>query len=432
MKMKKCIALLAGVIILLHVSAQSYDTMQTHPIVLLNATIHVGNGKVYENGIIGFEKGVILFVGDAQSVKFNAENFEVIHAAGKHIYPGLIAPNTTLGLNELEAVRATNDIQEAGTFNPNVRSIVAYNTDSRVIPTLRSNGILLAQIVPQGNIISGTSSIVETDGWNWEDAAYLLDEGLHLHWPDFATFKWNNGLQLVENPDYIQKVHEIETYFNQAIAYGKTESPTPLNLRFEAMRGVFNGEKQLFIHANGAKEIMHAVHFAKSLEIPPVIVGGSEAHLVLEILKENDVPVILERVHALPYRNDYDVDMAYKLPYILHRAGILCGLSVSNGSDGYWNQRNLPFEAGTAAAYGLTREEALQCITLNNAKILGIDATTGSLEQGKDATLLICEGDLLDMRSSNITAAYIRGRAVDIKNWQDALFGKYVKKYGGN
>ncbi|MBP9705282.1 MAG: amidohydrolase family protein, partial [Chitinophagales bacterium] len=235
--------------------------------------------------------------------------------------------------------------------------------------------------------------------------------------------------QVIENPDYVNTVSEIENYFQLALAYSKDETHTPVNLRFEAMQGVFNGEKKLFIHANGAKEIIHAIHFAESIQITPVIVGGNEANLVLTLLKEKNIPVILERVHALPSRNDYDIDMAYKLPFILQQAGILYGISVSNGSEGFWNQRNLPFEAGTAAAYGLTKEEALQCITLNNAKILGIDSTAGSLEKGKDATLLICEGDILDMRTNKISTAFIRGRKVATENWQNALYEKYSKKY---
>lgn len=427
--MKKIITTCAFVFFLTIAFAQSYDTIQTQPVIIANATIHIGDGTVIENGIIGFEKGVIVFVGDARTVKYNPEGYEVINAAGKHIYPGLIAPNTTLGLNEVEAVRATNDMQEVGEFNPNVRSIVAYNTDSRVIPTLRSNGILFAQIVPIGGTISGTSSIVETDGWNWEDAAYSMDNGIQLNWPSVNTYKWKNGYQVIENPEYGNTVSEIENFFQQALAYSKEETHTPVNLRFEAMRGVFNGEKKLFIHANGAKEIIHAIHFAETFHITPVLVGGNEANLVLTLLKEKNIPVILERVHALPSRNDYDIDMAYKLPYILHQAGILCGLSVSNGSEGFWNQRNLPFEAGTAAAYGLTKEEALQCITLNNAKILGIDSTAGSLKKGKDATLLICEGDILDIRTNTISTAFIRGRKVATENWQNALYEKYSIKY---
>ena len=412
-----------------NLQAQSYETIQSQPVVITNATIHTGNGTVIENGIIGFENGVIAFIGNAATVRYNPENYEVIHADGKHVYPGLIAPNTTLGLNELEAVRATNDMVETGTFNPNVRSIVAYNTDSRVIPTLRTNGILLAQIVPQGDIISGTSSVVETDGWNWEDAVYKMDNGMQLNWPAFNTYKWNNGLQVVENPEYMHIIQSIEIYFNEAFAYSKANKPAPVNLRFEAMRGVFTGEKKLFIHANGAREIMHAVQFAKSMEIEPVIVGGAESNLITGFLKENNVALILERVHALPYRNDYDTDLPYKLPAILWDAGITFCLSVSNGGDGYWNQRNLPFEAGTAAAYGLSREQALQSITLNTAKILGIDSTAGSLEKGKDATLLICEGDILDMQTSKITEAFIRGRKVDVVNWQNDLYEKYSKKY---
>lgn len=411
---------------LLHAYAQTYESVQQKPVVIINATIHVGNGTVFENGIIGFENGKISFVGDAQTVRYEAAKFEVINAAGKQVYPGIIAPNSTLGLTEIEAVRATNDRYETGDFNPNVRSIIAYNTDSRVIPTLRTNGILYAQVVPQGGIISGTSSVVETDGWNWEDAAYAMDNGLHLNWPSYNTYSWENGVRIIEDPQYANTVSAIETYFKEALAYSKSAEHAETNLRFEAMRGVFSGDKKLYIHVNGAKEIMHAVHFSDMISVVPVIIGGQEANLVTDLLRDKNIPVILQKVHELPNRYDYDIDLPYKLPSLLHNAGILCGLTISGG---FWDLRNLPFEAGTAAAYGLTQEEALQCITLNNAKILGIDATCGSLEKGKDATLVISEGDILDMKTSKITEAYIRGRTVETKNWQEDLYNKYSKKY---
>lgn len=397
--------------------------------VFAGATIHIGNGQVIENGIMGVSGGKIAFIGDAQSTQYDQRRYRVIDCSGKDIYPGLIAPNTQLGLIEISAVRATNDTYEIGEFNPEIRSIIAYNTDSRVIPTVRSNGILLAQIVPYGSVLSGTSSVVKLDGWNWEDAAYAMDNCMHMEWPPVYHYDYK-ARALAPNPDYDAEVQRIRDFFDQAKAYCAVQDHAEKNLRFEAMRKVFTGNMRLFIEAGEVKEIAGAVQFARDYDIHIVIVGGDESYKIAHLLHENQIPVLIEQVHRLPDRTDDDVNLPYKLPFLLQQAGVEFGISFSGDGDSYWNMRNLPFIAGTAAAFGLTKEQALTAITLSNAKLLGIDSSAGSLEQGKDATFLISDGDLLDMRSSILQAAYIQGKEIDLNNWQHDLYEKYSNKYG--
>lgn len=403
-------------------------------IVVINVTAHIGNDSVISNAIVGIKDGKIVEVLDASKAKVELGNYsEKIDGKGMHLYPAIIAPNSTLGLTEIDAVRATKDFNETGTVLPNVRSQIAYNTDSKIIPTVRTNGVLLAQVTPRGGIISGTSSIMMLDGWNWEDATYKADDGIHINWPRLQTRSWNENDftfgATEKNKEYSKQVDELKKLFADAKAYNENQS-TEKNLRFEAMKGVFDGSQNIYIHANNVKEITEAVYFAKQFEIKKtVIIGGKDSWMITDLLKENNIAVIINRVHDLPDYAEDDVDLPFKLPSLLQKAGVLYCLN-NEGDMEAMGTRNLPFMAGTAAAYGLTKEQALKAITINTAKILGIDKTTGSIEVGKDANFFISLGDALDMKTNNVQYAFIKGKLIDLNNEQKELYEKYKKKYG--
>lgn len=400
---------------------------QSETILIMNGTAHLGNGQVIENSAIGLENGKIIMIADATRIRLDKSKYKrTINAAGKHVYPGLIDCNSTLGLTEIDLVRSTRDFYEVGQMNPNVRSVIAYNTDSKLIPTVRSNGVLLTQVTPAGGTISGQSSVVEMDGWNWEDAVYKMDEGIHLNWPQMYIYKSTPDNEENQRIRMQKGLDEIESFFRDAKEYAAENPPAEKNVRFEAMRGLFDGSKKLYVHCDYVKEILAAVDLCKRYSIKMVLVSGADAWKVSDVLKNNNVSVIVVKTHSLPPREDEDVDLPYKLPYLLKQAGITFAITA----DGSWQGRNIPFQAGTAAAYGLTKEEALTSITLDAAKILGIDATVGSLEEGKDATLIISSGDVLDMRTSNIENAFIRGKEIDLDNVQKQLYRKYEDKYG--
>lgn len=425
--MKNILTLIVGALFSVVAFAQTEAPApkQTKSILLLNGTAHLGNGEVIENAAIGFENGKITLAADARTIKLEEKAYEeVMNIQGKHVYPGIIAPNSTLGLVEIDAVRATRDYDETGSYTPHVRSIIAYNTTSKITTTVRTNGVLMAQITPRGNRISGTSSVVHLDAWNWEDALYRLDDGVHVNWVKMYSW-WSKKL----DKDYNKKVDKLKEFFVNAEAYAKTEKPEEMNLRFEALKGVFAGEKTLFIHANFVKEITDAVQLAKSFGIKKVsIVGGYDAWRVADMLKDNNVSVVLRRVHELPANEDDDIYISYKLPAMLYKTGVLFCLENSGDMEAM-GTRNLPFYAGTAASYGMDKEEALKLITLNAAKILGIERTVGSLEEGKDATLFISNGDALDMMGNDVTNAFIQGRSIDLDNHQKKLFRTYTEKY---
>lgn len=405
---------------------------QPKSILIINGTAHLGTGEVIPNSVIGIRDGKISLVGDATVIRIDRSAYsEVIDAGGKHIYPGFIAPVTTLGLAEMDAVRATTDFRETGGTMPHVRSLIAYNTESVIIPTVRSNGILLAQPTPRGGNISGTSSIVKLDGWNWEDAVYRIDDGIHINWPIFQGRKFfDEETGKEKNKEYNRQLEELKQLMTEARAYYTTENKSEKNIRFEAIQHLFDGTETAYIHANDVKEIIEAVQFAKNYQLKKVvIVGGRESWMVTDLLRENNISVIVSRLHELPELPETDVDQPYKLPFLLQQGGVLFCLTGAGAKDAA-STRNLPFLAGTAAAYGLSKEQALQSITLNAAKILGIDQTTGSIETDKDATLFISTGDALDMRSNHLEQAFIKGVSIDLYNRQEALYDKYRKKYG--
>nr|WP_309760076.1 amidohydrolase family protein [Flavobacterium sp.] len=404
---------------------------QSKSVLILNATAHLGNGTIIENSAIGFVDGKINLVADARVIRLASGAYDItVEASGKHVYPGFIAPNSTLGLVEIDAIKSSDDEDEIGTMNPNVRSIIAYTADSKVIETVRPNGILMAQITPRGGIISGSSSIVQLDAWNWKDATIKENDGMHMNFP--ATFRrsgsWFEPGSIEPNKDYAKQILELSTFLSNAKAY-LGDSSKERNLVLEATKGLFDGSQTLFINANEEKQIIDAVQFAKENGIKKmVIVGGYEAYKTAELLQKNNIGVLLKRVHDMPENEDDDVDLPFKSAKLLTDKGVLVGLENSGAME-RMNTRNLPFLAGTCAAYGLDKEQALQLITSNTAKILGIDAQCGTLEQGKDATLFISEGDALDMRTNKLTNAFIQGRMISLETHQTRMNEKYKTKY---
>jgi len=405
---------------------------QKKQVMLTGGTIHTGTGDVIENGTLIFSDGKITAVGKSSDIKQDKEGFEVIDVTGKQVYPGLIFPNTSLGLIEIgSGVEVATDNREIGDLNPNVRAIVAYNTDSHVIPVLRSNGILLAQIVPTGTLLSGTSSVVQLDAWTWEDAAYKIDNGIQLGWPRKSIAGGRRGMEFLmpgtSGPStYDKNVEALEKIFTDAVAYAAIAQPHDVNLRLEAMKGLFDGSKTMFITTSEPRCIIEAISFGKRYGVKKMVLTSADesAWDVREFLKENNIPVLLADPLSLPKYDYSDTKLTFKLAAMFKKAGILVGLTYSNQA-----YANLPFAAGQTAAYGLTKEEALQTVTINTARILGIDDKTGSLEVGKDANIVISTGDILDMSTNNIEYAFITGRSISLDNKHKQLSRRFQTKY---
>lgn len=399
---------------------------QSEPIAITGAIIHVGNGTVIGDGVITFDDGIITAVGSATD-GINLSGHRVIDLQGQHVYPGFVLPNTTLGLVEVDNIRATQDFLEEGDINASVRAAIAYNTDSEIIPTHRFNGVLTAQITPQGGLVTGLSSVMKLDGWNWEDTLLKADDALHLNWPALRSREFNQETEQFEtkdNENYAGQLQVLNSLFQNARSY----TGTPLNLNLAAMQGLFDGSTRLFLHADDAKEIISGVQFARRYGVRQIVlVGGREALQAKDLLLANDIAVIYEGVHALPGQDWHDVDESYRMPQLLQQAGLKVG--IGGGDTALDSQRNLPFFAGTTVAYGMDREAALSLVTRNNAEILGVADRVGTIETGKDATLFVSSGDALDMRTSQVQQAFIQGREIDLYGTQQELYERFYEKY---
>ena len=386
-------------------------------ILLLNGAAHIGDGQVIESAAIGVVNDRILFIKNALTQTFDPAQWDtIIQLKGQHIYPALISANNTLGLTEIDAVRATRDFNDVGVWNPHVRAQIAFNVESRVIETVRTNGVLISQATPRGGYISGTSSLMNLYGWNWEDATIVANDGIHLNWP-------------YSKETYQKEKQEIYQFFEMAKAYADRKDAQPNDLRLEAMKACFKGQKRVYIHAESLQQIVDVIDFSKDFELPfPVIVGGDEAYLIGAKLKDSKIPIMLNRIHSLPKHEDDLTYQPYRLPALLKAQGILFCLQ-NEGAMQPMNTRNLPFQAGTTMAYGLTAEEALQTVSLNVCKIVGIDQDYGTLAAGKKATFFVSKGPALDMKTNLVTLILIDGKFCPTSNFQQELYQKYQDKY---
>jgi imidazolonepropionase-like amidohydrolase len=401
-------------------------------ILITGGNLHIGNGEVLQSAAIGIKDGEILFVKNALAYTVDKSDWDtIIDVTGKEVYPGFVAPNSTLGLTEIDAVRATRDYDEVGTYNPHIRAQIAFNVESKVLSTVRSNGVLLAQATPRGGIISGSSAVMTTSGWNWEDATVLKDDGIHLNWPSSMEGGgwWAEPAPKTKNKKYDENKRAIVAFFEMAKAYLQEKEPETKDLRLEAMRGCFDGTKRVYIHANELQELVDVIEFSKTLGLAfPVIVGGYDTHLITTLLKDAEIPVMVVRPHSLPENEEDALNHPYRLPALLRAGGVKFCIQ-NEGDMEAMNARNLPFLAGTAMAYGLSEEDAVSSISLWSCEIMGIGEQFGSVEKGKSATFFVSEGNALDMRTNKMIVGVVEGELIVPFNFQEELKVKYTEKY---
>lgn len=418
-------------ILLLSLSICSFQipgNTQSQSILLKNGVIHTISDSTFVGDIL-FKDGIITELG-VDIINNDAMIFDI---KDLHIYPGFISASTTLGLVEINAVRATRDYNETGFFNPNVRTERAYNPDSESIPITRSNGILLAHVVPKGGRISGSSSVMMLDGWTWEDCILSAPTGVHINWPrmNITENHWDKKSSEEKRKNLIKELESIDQYIYKTKAYLSEKEIGALqgtDMRWEAMIPVVKKQIPLFIHANKISQITNAIDFSKKHNIKMVLVGGTDSWLVTELLRENDIPVIYEHPFSTPSRRWEPYTIKYDIPHLLHEAGVRFCIAASSSSFQAPHQRNLPYEAAIAISYGLDKSQGLRSITLSAAEILGIDDRVGSIEIGKDATFFIADGDPL-LHGTDIKSAFIMGKTVDLNDRHKTLNTKYREKY---
>lgn len=397
---------------------------QTQPIALVDGTVYPVSGAPLESGVVLFDKGKITAIGSADQVQIPA-NAKVISITGQRVYPSLFEAHSSLGLVEIPSVRASVDDRETGSINSNVRAYVSVNPDSELIPVARANGVLLALSAPEGGLISGQSSVLQLDGWTSEDLTLKHSVGMVINWPSVKD-------DLEESGTGHNRIDELRDLFDEVRAYEearKAEGATQkTDLKLESLLPVIHREIPLHVWADGLSTIQSAVAFAAEQEVKLVIFGASDAPHCADLLKQHGVPVVVSAVYRLPRRRNDAYDSAYTLPARLHAAGVRFCISGSATSRNSSNSRNLPYHAGMAVAFGLPYEDALKAITLWPAEILGVADRVGSLELGKDATLIVTTGDPLEI-DTEVQHAWVQGRAVDLHSRHTQLYEKYQQKY---
>lgn len=407
--------------------AQIPGVPQRQPIALVNGTIHTVTHGVIEGGTLLFEHGRITAIGTDVPIPPRALQ---IDCTGKHIYPGFVTAFSQLGLIEIDAVRATRDVAEVGDFNPNVVAATAYNVESEIIPTVRANGVLIAHVVPLGGLVSGRSSVLYLDGWNAHEATLRRVAGLVVSFPSLSWQRswWDRRSSEERQREQEQQLQAVYDFFEQARRYAQAVVAgivREVDLRFEAMRAVFTDSLPVFVLADEYRQIVEAIRFARHFGLRLVLVGAADAWRCLEDIRASGATVILRRIHRLPRRAEEPIDIAYRIPALLEQAGIRFAVAENHT----WPQRNVAFHVGTARAYGLSPEAALRAVTLWPAQILGIDDRVGSLEVGKEATLIVCSGDPFDVRTNRVEQAFIQGRVVDLSSRHRRLAEKYRLRY---
>ncbi|MEO0292389.1 MAG: amidohydrolase family protein [candidate division WOR-3 bacterium] len=422
---------------LLYSNIQIPGEPQKGYLALVNGFIHtVTNGDI-ENGQILIKDGKIIDLGKEIKIP---ENSVIIDLKGNHVYPGFIDANSIIGLIEISSIEATLDYAEVLDFNPNVRAEVAINPDSELLPVTRANGILISNVVPQGGIITGSSSVIMLDGWTNEDMVLKSISGIHLKWPSKKEFSYRFYMRPKSEEEllkeYEEKVKKIKEFFEDAYSYLKAKySDKKLSEvydtdeRFEAMVPLLKGEIPLFIHADEYYEVRDALDFFgnfKNLKL--ILVGGYDSWRLAYELKSKNIPVIITGIHTNPVREDEPYDEPFTLPYKLYKEGVKFCIAGSGSAFSASNARNLPYKVSTACAFGLPLEEGIKSITIYAAEILGISDRVGSIEKGKDATLIVTDGNPLDIKT-NVLMAFIQGKKVDLESKHTLLFKKYLKKY---
>ena len=401
---------------------------------IMNARIVTVSGAVIENGTILIQDGKIAAVGAGISVPGNAEK---IDGKGLSVYPGMIDAGTNMGLAEISlGANATMDLTEVGDMNANAKAITGVNPHSSHINVTRVNGVTTVLSYPAGGVISGQATIINLWGSTQADMAVVPTYGLVINFPRIATFAGFGQPQLefseaVRRRD--QRLEDLKKFFKDAESYGRVRDayskdktlPAPkTDLKLEAMVAYVRGEKPVIFTAERERDIRGVIKFVEETKVKAIILGGQEAWKAADGLKKNNIAVIYTNIYNLPVRDDDPYDYLYEAPSKMQQAGVR--FAISTGNDGA-EVRDLPYQAGLAGAYGLSKDEALKSVTLYPAQILGVADKLGSIEQGKIANIVVTDGDLLEPRT-NVKYLFINGRMLPLTSRHTELYEQFRER----
>jgi len=431
-------AMVAGAAVALQTTpagAQVGTAQERGPFAITGGTVHTLAGEAIEDGTVVIRGGRITAVGAGTPAP---SDVRIVDASGLHVYPGLFDPYTRLGLTEIGAVDVTNDVEELGDYNPHLAAFAAVHPASEHIPVARANGITHALAVPGGGRISGQASLIHLGGWTVEEMLGEESVGMVIDFPtiqtrrfDFETFSFEEREFSEAKEEYEEDLAELEEWIEAAEHYararangGRVES----DRRLEALARVVRGEIPAVVSADGEREIRNAVAFAEEHGLRMILAGSGggffagsqEAAKVADLLAEKEIPVILAPTQRMPSDADAPYDEPYAAPGVLHEAGVLFAFATFDAS----SVRTLPYEAATAVPYGLPHEEALRAVTINPARIFGVDDRLGTIEEGKIANLVVTDGDPLEI-TTRVVHLFIQGRKTDLENKHRRLYEQY-------
>jgi imidazolonepropionase-like amidohydrolase len=427
------------VVLLLAGSAFAQSTIPNNPgvkatVAIRNATIVPVSSAPIASGTIVFANGIITAIGTSVAIPAGAT---VIDGTGLSVYPGMIDSGSTVGLVEIDSVAGTVDTSELGDFNPNARAAVAINPHSELIPVTRLNGVTHVVSTPEGGVISGESALIQLAGWTPEQMVVKSPTAMHIRFPRLRGAPFEDA-SLDEDADkdlkknYTKEVDKLRDLFRDAQAYAKAAAARTLDrsvqrfdrdLMLEALVPVVEGRVPVMMHANQARDIKAALEFADEFKLKAILSGGNDVARVIPELKKRNIPVILGPILALPQREDDPYDLLFTNAKTLYDNGIAFAIQSGDAH----NTRNLPYHAASCAAFGLPKDVALKSVTLFPAQIFGVADRLGSLEVGKEASLIVTDGDPLEIRT-NVKRVYIAGEEIAMDSRHTLLYEKFSKR----
>jgi imidazolonepropionase-like amidohydrolase len=415
--------------------SQQNKTGRAGTFAITNAKIVTVSGATIDNGTVLMENGKIAAVGANVPVPAKAEK---IDGKGLSVYPGMIDADTNLGLSEIPlGVNATVDLAEVGTINPNAKAIMGVNPHSSHVNVTRVNGITTVLSIPTGGLVSGQAAVINLNGSTQADMSVDPTAGLVINFPRVSTFGGFTpgvGPQTVDFNEAVKRrdaqLDDLKKLFRDAENYGRAHDayakdktlPYPaFDIKLEALVPYVRGQKPIFFTAERDRDIRGVIKFVTDTKVKGIIIGGQEAWKVADDLKKNNIAVIFTNIYNLPVRDDDAYDYLFAGPAKLQAAGVK--FAISTGNDGS-EVRDLPYHAGLAGAFGLTKEEALKSVTLYPAEILGVSDKLGSIEAGKVANIVVTDGDMLEPRT-HVKYLFINGRMLPLTSRHTELFDSF-------
>jgi len=386
---------------------------------ITNARIVTVSGPVIPKGTVVIKGNRIDAVGANLTLPTGTKPVDV---QGATVIPGMIDASTDIGLNE-PGVRNYDDVTEILPFDQMLRTRVAYKSDSIAIPVTRSEGITTIGVRPGGGTISGEIPVMDLDGWTWEEATLRPASGLAFNYPGGGGGRGGGGRGAAVEPQGPDPIKTLNQLLDRARAYAKQPATRQVDWTLEPFLPILDRRQALYVSATTEQSMRDAVAWADRQNVRIVLQAGADAQKVAGLLKQHDVPVILSSVLSLPPREDEFHAYPYQTPGVLAKAGVTFAFS----SGGFQFSRDVPFQAGRAVGWGLSHDDAIKALTLDAARILGVDSQVGSVDAGKIANLVVVTGDPLEVRSQ-IRHVIIAGRDVPLDNSQVELFKKYMAR----